>query len=71
MQTEVESEIVNAGKVGEMSLESGKSSKFGTKLVILIRTADDQYKAFDGTCTHLDCTVQFNKEIGDDLVRLP
>ena len=64
VQTEVEVKSVNAGKVGEMSLESGKIVKFGTKPVILIRTADDQYKAFDGTCTHLDCTVQFNKEIG-------
>lgn len=64
VQTEVEVKSVNAGKVGEMPAESGKIVKFGNKPVILIRTADDKYKAFDGTCTHLDCTVQFNKDIG-------
>ena len=64
VQAEVEVKSVNAGKREEMPKDSGKIVKFGTKPVILIRTADDQFKAFSATCTHLDCTVQFNKDIG-------
>jgi len=63
-QAEVEVKSVSGGKVGEIPPESGKIVKFGTKPVILIRTAGDEYRAFSATCTHLDCTVQFNKEIG-------
>jgi Rieske Fe-S protein len=64
VQAEVEVKSVSAGKTGDIGKESGKIVKFGTKPVILVRTADDQFKAFDATCTHLDCTVQFNKDIG-------
>ena len=64
VQAEVEVKSVNAGKTGEIERESGKIVKFGSKPVILIRTPDDQYRAFGATCTHLDCTVQFNKDIG-------
>jgi len=64
VQTEVEVKSVSGGKVGELEPESGKIVKFGTKPVLLVRTADDEYKAFAGTCTHLDCTVQFKKDIG-------
>lgn len=64
VQAEVEVKSVSAGKTGDIEKESGKIVKFGTKPVILVRTADDQFRAFDATCTHLDCTVQFNKDIG-------
>jgi Rieske Fe-S protein len=64
VQAEVEVKSVSGGKVGELEPESGKIVKFGTKPVLLVRTADGEYKAFDGTCTHLDCTVQFNKDLG-------
>lgn len=62
-QTEVEVKSVSGGKVGEMPPESGKIIKFGTKPVILIRTPDNEYRAFDATCTHLDCTVQYRKDL--------
>ena len=64
VQAEVEVKSVNAGKKDDIPRDSGKIVKFGNKPVILVRTADDELKAFDATCTHLDCTVQFNKEIG-------
>lgn len=64
VQAEVEVKSVSAGKKADMEKESGKIVKFGTKPVILIRTADDQLRAFSATCTHLDCTVQYNKDIG-------
>ena len=60
----VEVSSVNAGKLSEIEKESGKIIKFGTKPVILVRTATDELRAFSATCTHLDCTVQFKKEMG-------
>jgi cytochrome b6-f complex iron-sulfur subunit len=63
-QAEVEVSSVKAGKLSEMKRESGKIIKFGTKPVILIRTANDEVRAFSATCTHLDCTVQFRKDFG-------
>lgn len=61
---EVEVSSVKVGKLSEIEKESGRIVKFGTKPVILIRTAAGDLRAFSGTCTHLDCTVQFKKEAG-------
>jgi len=61
---EVEVTNVKAGKLSEIEKDSGKIVKFGTKPVILVRTANDELHAFSATCTHLDCTVQYKKELG-------
>lgn len=61
---EVEVTSVKAGKLSEIEKDSGKIIKFGTKPVILVRTANDELRAFAATCTHLDCTVQYKKEMG-------
>jgi len=63
-QGEVEVSSVKAGKLGELEKDSGKIVKFGSKPVILIRTANDELRAFSATCTHLDCTVQYRKDMG-------
>jgi cytochrome b6-f complex iron-sulfur subunit len=63
-QGEVEVSSVKAGKLSEIEKESGQIVKFGTKPVILIRTANGDLRAFSATCTHLDCTVQFQKDFG-------
>jgi cytochrome b6-f complex iron-sulfur subunit len=63
-QGEVEVSSVKAGKVSEIEKDSGKIVKFGTKPVILVRTQNGDFRAFSATCTHLDCTVQFKKEMG-------
>jgi cytochrome b6-f complex iron-sulfur subunit len=63
-QGEVEVTSVSAGKLGEIENESGRIVKFGTKPVVLIRTASGELRAFSATCTHLDCTVQFRKDFG-------
>ena len=63
-QGEVEVTSVKAGKLSEIEKDSGKIVKFGTKPVVLVRTAHDELRAFSATCTHLDCTVQFKKELG-------
>lgn len=63
-QAEVEVTSVKVGKLADIGLETGQMVKFGTKPVILIRTATGDLKAFQATCTHLDCTVQFRKDMG-------
>ena len=64
IQGEVEVSSVKAGKLSEIEKDSGMIVKFGTKPVILVRTVNDELRAFSATCTHLDCTVQFKKEMG-------
>lgn len=63
-QAGVEVSSVNAGALTELPLDSARIIKFGTKPVILIRTASGDLKAFDATCTHLDCTVQYRADMG-------
>lgn len=36
--------------------------RFGADPVIVIRGADERFYAFEGTCTHLDCIVGYQKE---------
>ncbi len=55
---------VEAGVTNDPELlEKGfKIVRFGNEPVILIRVADDDFRAFAGTCTHLDCIVEFQKD---------
>lgn len=43
---------------------SGQIFKFGSQAGILVRTPDGELRAFAGTCTHLDCIVQYREDIG-------
>ena len=63
-QGEVEVTSVKAGKLSEIPNDSGTIVKFGSKPVILLRSATGDLRAFSATCTHLDCTVQYKKELG-------
>lgn len=63
-QGEVEVMSVKAGKVGDIAKDSGEIIRFGNKPVILIRQTDGEFKAFSAVCTHLDCTVQYRKDLG-------
>jgi cytochrome b6-f complex iron-sulfur subunit len=63
-QAEVEVTSVKAGKVSAMEKDSGAIVRFGNKPVILLRTANGEFRAFSATCTHLDCTVQYRKDMG-------
>ena len=53
---------VTAAKVGELAVNSAKIFRFGNRPGILIRTPQDQLKAFSAVCTHLNCTVQYKNE---------
>lgn len=50
---------VLAGRVSEMGREKWKIFPFGSEPGILVETSPGAYAAFSATCTHLDCTVQF------------
>lgn len=63
-QAEVEVTSVKAGKVSAIEKDSGMIVRFGNKPVILIRSADGEFRALSATCTHLDCTVQYRKDMG-------
>ncbi|MFO7653677.1 MAG: ubiquinol-cytochrome c reductase iron-sulfur subunit [Candidatus Krumholzibacteriia bacterium] len=44
-------------------VDSGyKIIRFGNEPVIVIRVAADDFRAFAGTCTHLDCIVEFQRD---------
>lgn len=55
---------VEAGATNDPELlENGyKIIRFGVEPVILVRVADGDFRAFAGTCTHLDCIVEFQKD---------
>ena len=63
-QPEVEVSSVKVGKLSDIPNDSGQIVRFGNIPVILIRTPKGDLRAFTATCTHLDCTVQFRKDLG-------
>lgn len=52
---------VLAGKVPELAQEGWKIFPFGSEAGILIEKARGEYVALSATCTHLECTVQYEK----------
>ena len=63
-QGEVEVSSVKAGKLSDLAKDSGTIVRFGNRPVILVRLEDGTVRAFSATCTHLDCTVQYRKDMG-------
>jgi cytochrome b6-f complex iron-sulfur subunit len=63
-QGEVEVTSVKVGKVSEIAKDSGSIVRFGSKPVIVLRLPDGGFRAFSAECTHLDCTVQYRKDMG-------
>ncbi len=63
-QPEAEVSSVKVGKLSDIEKDSGTIVKFGNKPVILLRSAAGDLRAFSATCTHLDCTVQYRKDLG-------
>ena len=63
-QAEVEVNSVKVGKLKDIPRDSGMIVRFGNKPVILVRPASGDPRAFSATCTHLDCTVQYRKDLG-------
>jgi len=63
-QGEVEVSSVKVGPLSGIGKDTGTIVRFGNKPVILLRTAAGELRAFSATCTHLDCTVQYRKDMG-------
>ncbi len=63
-QAEVVVSSVSAGKLADFPKDSGKIIRFGNKPVIVIRTANGEVRALSAVCTHLECTVQYRKDMG-------
>jgi len=57
------SDAVVAGRVGDLKPNSGKIFRFGSRPGLLIRTASGEYRAMSATCTHLSCTVQYRDDL--------
>ncbi len=53
---------VVAARADELPLNSAKIFRFGNKPGILVHTAAGEYKAFSAVCTHLGCTVQYDRD---------
>ena len=55
---------VEAGPTNDPELlEQGfKIIRFGADPVILVRLSETEFRAFAGTCTHLDCIVEYHRD---------
>jgi len=53
---------VVAGKVQDLTPNSGKIVRFGNSPVILLRLNQTDWRAFSAVCTHLSCIVQYQPE---------
>jgi cytochrome b6-f complex iron-sulfur subunit len=62
-QGEVEVTSVKAGPLTSFAKNSGTIIRFGNRPVILIRLTSGDFRAFSATCTHLECTVQYRKDL--------
>lgn len=60
----IEVDNVLVGKESDFPNNSGTNFRIGNKPGLLIRTASGEFRAYNATCTHLDCTVQFKKDDG-------
>jgi Rieske Fe-S protein len=61
---EAATQQVEAGLTNDAELltKGFKIVRFGSDPVILIRVAENDFRAFSATCTHLDCIVEFHQE---------
>lgn len=53
---------VVAARLGDVAPNTGLIFNFGNRPALLVRTPDGELRAFNATCTHLDCTVQYRAE---------
>ena len=53
---------VKAGIASAFPSNSSKIIKFGRIPVLLVKSEDDNFIALSGTCTHLDCIVQYKED---------
>jgi len=56
---------VDAGPTNDPELldRGFKIIRFGAEPVILLRLSETEFRAFGATCTHLDCIVEYRKDL--------
>src|SRR3989338_8168324 len=59
-----EPDVLKIGAKGEFPAGSSKIVKFGKRPIIFIHTPSGEFLALAATCTHLDCIVQYRKDMG-------
>ena len=52
-----------AAREDELRPNQGRLFRFGNRPGLLVRMPDGSYRAYDGTCTHLNCTVQYRPDL--------
>jgi Rieske Fe-S protein len=52
-----------AARDGELKPNEARVFRFGSHPGLLVRDADGGYRAFEATCTHLSCTVQYRPDL--------
>jgi Rieske Fe-S protein len=55
---------IKVGNIEDFPINSGKNFKFGRKPGLLLHLPDGNWRAFNATCTHLGCIVQYRKDLG-------
>jgi cytochrome b6-f complex iron-sulfur subunit len=63
--TTVEVTSVKVGKVGDLAPNTAKVFQFGERAAMIVKSASGEMRAFDATCTHLACTVQYRADKSD------
>jgi cytochrome b6-f complex iron-sulfur subunit len=61
---EIEVSSVKVGKIEDIPKDSGFIFRFGDQPGLLVRTPNGDLRAFSAVCTHLQCTVQYRKDMG-------
>jgi Rieske Fe-S protein len=61
---ESEAHRVVAAREGDLKPGEGVIFRFGSRPGLLVRLQDGSYRAFEATCTHLNCTVQYRADLG-------
>ena len=52
-----------AAQDGELKPNEARVFRFGSHPGLLVRDAAGAYRAFEATCTHLSCTVQYRADL--------
>lgn len=53
---------VRVAKTSDLKPNTGKLFRFGSGAVLVLRTPSGELRAFDPTCTHLGCNVQYRPD---------
>jgi Rieske Fe-S protein len=54
---------VTAGAASTLAPNNARIVPFGSTPAIVVRTPTGELRAFEGTCTHLACTVQYRPDL--------